>query len=855
MKRTIRFFVPIIFAMTLIVALSCIRPYTVKGKENDVKYVLVINSYHQEMTWTKEETEGITKSLADSGKNINVFIEYMDWKNYPNESNIKYLYQYYKYKYANKKIDLIMTTDDAALEFALEHRKDIFSDAPVIFCGVNKEGAETITKGYHNLTGAIEVIDPSETIKLAVHINPSLKNLYLLYDNTESGFTTGELVIKEVRARYPNLKTISLNEQSYEEVLNTVKQLNKDSAVIMTTYSSDVNNKIMDMDYIIRNISKVSSVPVYHLYNFGIVNGAFGGVMLSGEKGGESAAALALRVLDGEKPDHIPFLLPKATRSAVNYQQFVRYGINTKDIPKGFEIVNKPFSFYETYKSLIIKVLFLFVVLVIFISILFFNYLRIKRMKKNLADNHEELTQLYEELTASDEEMKQQYEEIIVINEKIRIGEEKLSYLAYHDTLTNLPNKLSLYENTKHIFSPEKGTSAVLFLDIDNFKNVNDTMGHAFGDQLVKKVSERLTSLFEAADTIYRLGGDEFIILIQNNCDSNNVQKIAENILKEFAKEFEIEGSTLHVSMSIGIAIYPDHGTTLDQLLRYADIAMYKVKESGKTNYLLYDNEMKELFIERVNIEKYLPKALENNEFILYYQPQYDIKQNKVTGFEALLRWKSPELGEVSPLKFIKIAEDSRLIVGLGKWVLQSACDFIKRIHTMGYSDLVISVNISIIQLMQKDFCNMIYETLKKCQLDAKYLELEITETILIESIDKIGEDLKKLSEMDVKIALDDFGKGYSSLNYLRQLPISTLKVDKAFIDGINGQSANTLAGNIVILGKSLSMNIVAEGVETKEQLEYLKQYDCDKFQGYLYSRPKPEEEIVEMLQQAYVLT
>jgi predicted signal transduction protein with EAL and GGDEF domain len=350
------------------------------------------------------------------------------------------------------------------------------------------------------------------------------------------------------------------------------------------------------------------------------------------------------------------------------------------------------------------------------------------------------------------------------------------------------------------------------------------------------------------------LGGDEFIILIQNISDSKHVQSIAESILKEFTKEFEIDGSTLHVSVSIGIAMYPEHGTTLDKLLRYADIAMYKVKENGKTNYLLYDNEMKELFVERVNIEKYLPKAIENNEFILFYQPQYDIKQNKVTGFEALLRWKSPELGEVSPLKFIKIAEDSRLIVGLGKWVLQSACDFIKRIHAMGFSDMVISVNISIIQLMQKDFCDMIYETLKQCQLDAKYLELEITETILIESIDKIGEDLKKLSEMNVKIALDDFGKGYSSLNYLRQLPISTLKVDKAFIDGINGQTANTLAGNIVILGKSLRMNIVAEGVETKEQLEYLKQYDCDKFQGYLFSRPKPEEEIVKLLQEAYVL-
>lgn len=821
----------------------------IAAEQNDVKRVLILNSYNREMTWTSEETQGIMDTLSKSRQNINISVENMDWKNFPTQQNLKYLYEYYKYKYQNKKIDLILATDDAALSFTLKNRKELFSNAPVVFCGVNQEGADTITRGYDNLTGVIEVIDPSETIQLAFDINPSIKNLYLLYDNTDSGKSTGKLVIDKVESRYPDLKIVSMNNMSYQDVINTVQNLGHDDVFMITTYSSDMNNKIMDMNYVIRNVSDVSSVPVYHLFNFGMDNGAIGGVLLSGIKEGNHAATLALRVLEGEDPDDISFQIPEATRSVMNYQQMERYGISIKDIPKDFEIVNKPFSFYETYKTLIYIVLSIIVTLILFINVLIFYITKIRRMKKNLAENHEELTQLYEELTASDEEMKQQYDEIIVINEKIRIGEEQLSYRAYHDALTGLPNKLSLFENAKDIFHQDRGIVAVLFVDIDNFKNVNDTMGHAFGDQLIEKVSKRLTSLLSDEDLIYRLGGDEFIVILQNLCGYQDVQKASENIISKFSQEFDIDGSILYISVSIGIAMFPDHAMTIDQLLKYADIAMYKVKETGKTNYLLYNSWMNELFIERANIEKHLPKALDNNEFELFYQPQFDLKSKKITGFEALLRWHSPELGEVSPVKFIKIAEDNKLIIPIGKWVMKQACDFIKRIHLMGYGDMSISVNVSIIQLVQSDFCDIVYQTLEQTELEAKFLELEITETILIESFERVGDELNRLNERDIKIVLDDFGKGYSSLNYLMKLPISTLKVDKAFVDSIIDNCDNKLTGQIVTLGKSMGMTIVAEGVETQEQLDYLLRYDCDKLQGYLFSRPKPEVDIVKLLQ------
>ncbi len=811
--------------------------------------VLILNSYHQGFAWTSGETEGIIDTLTASRRNINLSVEYMDWKKYPGNANLEYIYEYLKYKYHNKEIfDLIITTDDIALEFALMNRNKLFSDAPIVFCGVNKEGADALTKGYDRVTGVIEVIDATQTIELAQHINQDLKNIYLLYDNTESGRTTGQLILEQAKINHPDLNLYPLNNMPYGDIINTVKNLDQDSIVLASTYSRDVNGRIIDMNYAMSDISAQCSTPVYAIYDFSLDTGIIGGVMLSGRIQGENAALLALGILDGEISENSQFLTQDSMRVVVDYEQLLRFNIPVKRLPKDIEIINKPFSFYETYKSMILTVIAIISILIIFITFLIIYISRIKRMKKELSDSHEELTQLYEELAASDEEMRNQYEEILTINEKIRLGEEKLSYLAYHDTLTGLPNKLSLFEASRRIFVPKNGVVALLYIDIDNFKNVNDTLGHAYGDILVKKVGERLKAFFKDNDFIYRLGGDEYVIILPYVTTSDDVVIIVKKLIDDFSTEFDLSGSLMQISLSIGIALYPEHGTVIDQLLKYADIAMYRVKNTGKKNYFLYNHSLNELFVEQINIEKCMPKALENGEFELYYQPQVDIRTNKITGFEALLRWHSSEFGEVSPMKFIRIAEDSRFIVILGKWVLSQACNFIKRIHALGYPDLMISVNISIIQLLQNDFCDTIFDVLKENELPTDFLELEITESILMESIDQIGRELKTLYDKNIKIALDDFGTGYSSLNYLAQLPISTLKIDKTFVDTILYDCENTLTGQIITLGKTMGMTTIAEGVETQEQLDFLMQYGCDKMQGYYFSKPQPEEGILKLL-------
>jgi diguanylate cyclase (GGDEF)-like protein len=818
------------------------------AEESKSKKILVLHSYSQDFAWTDEENEGIMSILDTYEANISLLIEYMDYKNYPTKENIDYLYNYYKFKYQDKKIDVIIATDDAALSFALENRAELFSDAPVVFCGVNREGVDTITKGYDRVTGVLEVIDPTETLKIAKNINPSLKNIYLLYDNSESGLSTGSIVINKIKEFDSTINIIPWNNLTYEEVKKKAKEVDENSIVFICTYYSDVNNTIIKMDDITEEISLLSDVPVYYLYDFGLNHGIIGGSLQSGRLQGENAAEMAIRILKGESPNDMPVLIPDTSRTVFDYNQIKRFNVPLKVLPKNSELINKPFSFYETYKSLVLGVTAAFIILLVFVSILIFYIHKIQKMKRNLSESHEELTQLYEELTASDEVMRQQYDEINEINEKIRLSEEKLAYLAYHDSLTGLPNKLSLYEHAKGILESVDKKSALLFIDIDNFKYVNDTLGHAFGDKLVAKVSDRLKALLIDNCNLYRLSGDEFVIILKGIDDKKQAEDYASYILANFLDDFDSLGSNLHVSLSIGIAIYPDHSNELEQLLKYADIAMYQVKEAGRKNYMVYDQAMNEAFIERVAIEKHLQDALDNNEFLVYYQPQLDIRANRITGFEALLRWNSPVLGSVSPLKFIKVAEDTHFIVPLGKMVLQNACEFLRQLNKKGYTDLTVSVNISILQLLQADFIDFVNETLSKYQIKPEYLELEITESILIESFEIITPRLQSLRNNKVRIALDDFGKGYSSLNYLKQLPITTLKVDKTFIDYIAGKSEDDFVSHIISIGKNMGMCVIAEGVENQHQLDYLIRHNCDKIQGYLFCRPKPETEIFELL-------
>lgn len=424
--------------------------------------------------------------------------------------------------------------------------------------------------------------------------------------------------------------------------------------------------------------------------------------------------------------------------------------------------------------------------------------------------------------------------------------EQRITTLAFFDSLTGLPNRVKLSERLDKLLQDPQVCAALLFLDIDNFKLVNDTFGHSLGDQLLVDISSRILSVLPPDSMVVRLGGDEFIILLVGDNDDETVEVMAKQLLDILDMDFCMQDIALHVSASIGISLIPQDGRCLDDLLKNADAAMYKAKESGKRAFRFFDSVMNKELVEKMFLVSSMRTALQNQEFVLYYQPKINLDNGLIAGFEALIRWNSPDYGYIPPMKFIPLAEETHLIIPIGKWILKAACNFIHFLHAKGLTHLTIAVNVSVIQLMQSDFVSDVIEVLEETTLSPDKLELEITESMLLESNRTNIETIRRLRAMGIKVALDDFGTGYSSLTYLKLLPITTLKLDKSFIDDMTAKTGNrNIVKSMILLAHSLNLEVVAEGVEKSEQLEYLAHCQCDLAQGYLFSKPLPEEEAV----------
>jgi diguanylate cyclase (GGDEF)-like protein/PAS domain S-box-containing protein len=428
----------------------------------------------------------------------------------------------------------------------------------------------------------------------------------------------------------------------------------------------------------------------------------------------------------------------------------------------------------------------------------------------------------------------------------------KMAYLAHHDFLTKLPNRVLLGDRIAQaiILAKRNGTQiAVLFLDLDNFKHINDSLGHTIGDKLLRSVAQRLDSCVRAIDTVSRQGGDEFVVLLSGGESKNDAVLIADKILAALTLPFFFDKLELHVTASIGISIFPLDGENAEALIKNADAAMYHAKGKGRNNYQFFKSEMDIRAVERQFVEVNLRRALEKHEFVLHYQPKINLDTGMITGAEALLRWQHPEWGMVLPQRFIAIAEDSGLIVPIGRWVLREACMQVKRWADAGLAPMSIAVNISAMEFQQKNFFEGVSATLHDAGLEAHCLQLEITESVLMRDAEASAAILWKLNRMGVQLAMDDFGTGYSSLSYLKQFPINVLKIDQSFVYGIGVSTDNDIIISAVIgLGNSLHLRVVAEGVENQTQLAFLKELHCDEGQGFLFSRPIAAEQFAALL-------
>ncbi|VAX24851.1 diguanylate cyclase/phosphodiesterase (GGDEF & EAL domains) with PAS/PAC sensor(s) [hydrothermal vent metagenome] len=442
---------------------------------------------------------------------------------------------------------------------------------------------------------------------------------------------------------------------------------------------------------------------------------------------------------------------------------------------------------------------------------------------------------------------------------ELKRGQEEIKYQAYHDALTGLPNRLLFHDRLLQAIGHARRNEselAILFLDLDNFKKINDGLGHEVGDLMLQGVATRLISSLREEDTVSRFGGDEFTIILENFDEAEDTSLVAQKIIKSLSEPFLYQGLKLFITTSIGITLFPEDGDSVEKLLKNADMAMYRAKEHGGNTYQFFTNEMNLKVIERFKIEDDLRKAVENEEFLIHYQPKVDLKTGSIISMEALARWQKPTGEIVSPAEFIPVAEETGLIIPIGEWVLREACVRTKAWCDKGYGPLKVTVNLSTKQFHDENLINSIKKVLDETGLDPRYLELEITESSMMADVDKNVLALQCLSSMGIRLAIDDFGTGYSSLSYLRRFPINTLKIDSSFVKEAPGDNdAESIVQVIIAMGHSLNLSVVAEGVETREQLEFLRKHKCDEMQGFYFSKPLPEARFEALLKKKETLS
>lgn len=501
-------------------------------------------------------------------------------------------------------------------------------------------------------------------------------------------------------------------------------------------------------------------------------------------------------------------------------------------------------------KLLIIAVIVNIIILVVLLCSALMNRrkkyaLHIEEEKtRNLSKEKNELSLKIQELIKEHQDLSRKFDELYR-------NRESMKKLAYTDNLTELPNRTAFNEMLDNIMYTLRSEEIIglMDIDIDNFKNINDSLGHSYGDELLIDVTYRLKQVIDEDDYLARIGGDEFVILTQNICDMEQYEDKIKKIKNAFSYPFVLATKEYFVTVSIGVSFAPKDGKTTQTLVKNVDTAMYVAKENGKNTYSFFQDVYNKKLMEKIELQSELRHALENKEFVLYYQAQMDITSNRIIGFEALIRWKHPVKGLIPPIEFIPIAEENDLIVQIGEWVLRTACMQLKEWAEMGYGDIRMAANLSVRQFRDPNLVQMITDIIHEVGVNPRNLELEITETLALEDIEYTIQTIRQLQDIGITFSLDDFGTGYSSMNYLKRLPVNNLKIDKSFLDTLaENNSDQRIVQTIISLAQTFDLDVIAEGVEKVEQESFLKEVCCNKAQGYLYSKPVPTEMALEYI-------
>ena len=943
----------------------------------EVPHVLILNSYHPGYIWTERLEDAIMAGLEEAFPGVDISSEYLDWKRHPEPEMLEQLLPVLAGRYLQSPPDLIVTTDDAALDFVLDNRKTLFAEIPVVFSGISLEKGNAVLAEHTLLTGVAERLDVAGTLRLALRLKPDAVRAVLVFENSESGFPVGHEAEMLLREMAPELEIQVWNDKPAEEIARMASILPSESFVFFASYIRDARGRVLPMQQYADLLFSQSGAPVFCVNDFVVGHHTLGGSVIDATLHGAKAAEYAVRVLQGEPVENLAFWTEWTVSTQVDYRELSRHDVSVSLLPEDAVILYRPPSVFRDNQSLFMAIITTFILL-LGLAVWLLLAIRSRRAtNRELQASHMELLAANNQMAAvnaqlietdgmlrrQNEELEERTRQLSVSEERYRlvgeaardaiwdwdipndcmtisgrasewIGEilpeatnleswlavvhhedvdslrqeimeafhnhgtttnssfrivdktgtihwiqskttilyasdgtpirmagthaditnqrrqqEIIAHMAYYDTLTDLPNRFRLREQVETLVretNPDNGF-VFCFTDMDNFKFINDTFGHSTGDAVLKAISARLKTAVPEEALVSRMGGDEFTVIIPGVRDRQQAQEIGEQLIEAFEKPLAVQEMHFHMGMSVGMAIFPSDGEDFDALLRSADTAMYAAKNDGKNRCRLFSQEMDQAAQERYQLEDGLRHALVGNELSLNYQPIHEIADNRLIGFEVLLRWQSAVHGTVSPLRFIPVAEESGLILPIGEWVLAEAARFHKRMCEVAGDEVAktlrVGVNVSVSQLLQPGFPDMVSQVVTANGLPMPNLTIEVTESLFMESVSLGAEILKALSEKGAHIALDDFGTGYSSLTYLEQLPVDVLKIDKSFIDAILREPGQpSKVGAIIRLAQDWGFKVVAEGVETQAQWQYLAAHGCEYAQGYLVSPPVPED-------------
>ena len=836
---------------------------SVRAESDPVKRILFLSSYSPAFPTFFLQIEGLREELGDGGNILDV--EFLDTKRFPEPENYRRFDESLRYKLERlPQYDIVIVSDDDGLNYVMANKEKLFPGVPIVFLGINnRERAESY--GQDPLvTGVVEAISLEDTIRMALNLSPEAKGIVAITDGTSSGH--GDLIsYLKLQDRFGELsfKVLDLSDLSYEELGRNLEKLTGEDLVVLLSAYVDRKGKVMtfpdSLDFILSHLNQ----PLYHPYYHGLGDGVLGGRVISHYEQGKQAGKLAKRILDGESISNIQTVLESPNPYIVDYHVLEKYGLDERRLPEDVLLINKPETVLDKYFWVIVAVLLGFSLQIGLILFLLWNIKKRKNAEELIRSKNMELKNSNQELFALNKEICDSNNKLIIINQELNEAYSEISknrdqiyHILYNDSLTDLNNRLGIMQELEDLiagFTAQKKEFLLLFVDIDNFKNINDTFGHEMGDQVIREAANRLKELDPGIFRVGRFGGDEFLILCKDT--AAGLEKKIELVQECLRNQMIINENHFYLTTSIGVVQFPKDGQTKNDLMKKADLALYEAKCTGKNKHVTFECSMGIDFENKVRFQAELKEAFARREFYIKYQPFVSPVDGLVLGFEALIRWDSPKYGEVPAYKLITNAEEMGIIVEIGNWVFEEACRFAKEINQQQGRQLGVSVNISVAQIMYDNFLKDFADIIQRVRVSPETLCLEMTETIMIQSIE-MGQDLiRDLKEFGFKVALDDFGTGYSSLSYLRSLPVDIIKIDKAFIDGIECEGLNqyTLKA-IVELAHQLGFAVVAEGVENFEQVEYLIRHECDAIQGFYYSKPLSEKDAFAFVEKATTL-